>query len=119
MPSLTDLPVELLEDIVAPLSVVQQSKLSRTCKALHSYLSPRIYHSVDWFWRDDGPCPPFDRLLRTLLSNTRLANLVKVLKLRGGGLVKHAEWKDNRFGSCVYNTRDENGWRPVQAARSV
>ncbi|KAF2133728.1 hypothetical protein P153DRAFT_362808 [Dothidotthia symphoricarpi CBS 119687] len=113
MTPITDLPSELLEPILSLLSFSSLSTLSRTCKILHAYLSPRIYHTIDWTWEDDQPCPPFHFLLRTLLANTQLAGLVRVLKFRGGGIVREDAWKDGSL--CD----DECDWQSMESARSV
>jgi hypothetical protein len=94
MASILDLPSELLEDILLPLSTESLSRLSRTCITLHTFLSPIIYHTIDWTWYDeDAHAPPFLLLLRTLLTNSGMAGKVKVLKLRGRGVTAEADWK--------------------------
>ncbi|KAF1849907.1 uncharacterized protein K460DRAFT_400007 [Cucurbitaria berberidis CBS 394.84] len=114
MPTLIDIPAELLEEILSSLSVSDYSTLSRTCKILHTFFSPRIYHTVNWSWEDDQPSPPYHLLLRTLLGNARLASYVKVLKSRGGGIVRREEWET---GDCDYDSN--SGWRPIESARSI
>ena len=95
MASILDLPTELLEDILLPLSTDSLSRLSRTCKTLQNFLSPRIYRTIDWTWRDeDAYAPPFLLLLRTVLANPDIRGKVRVLKLRGRGIMAEKDWKD-------------------------
>jgi hypothetical protein len=95
MPSFTDFLVELLEEILLSCSIVDFSLLSRTCKILHVFFSPRIYYTIDWFWDDDQLSPPYHLFLRTLLGNKRLAESDKVLRFCGGGIVRMEEWRDH------------------------
>lgn len=108
-----DMPAELFDEILALISVADISSLSRTCRTLHSYLSPRVYHTQDWYWKDDHPSPPYHLLLRTLLSNPRLTGYVKVVKLRGGGIVREEGW--NRG----YWLDTPSGLEPLKRARSI
>ncbi|KAF2131806.1 hypothetical protein P153DRAFT_395107 [Dothidotthia symphoricarpi CBS 119687] len=105
MPTLIDIPVELLEDALSPLSISDLYSLSRTCKALRRYLSPRIYHTIDWSWTDGQPCPPYGLLLRTLLGHAALASYIKVIRLRGGGIINSTGLQES---SCdEYYSSDE------------
>jgi hypothetical protein len=85
----------LLEEISLSCSIADFSLLTRTCKALYAFFLPRIYHTINWCWEDGQPSPPYHLLLRTLLSNTQLAEAVKVLRFRGGGVVRIHEWQDS------------------------
>lgn len=97
MVSLIDLPAELLEKVLLHVPLSGLVNLSTTCKSLHGYLSPRVYHTFDWCWKQGDPSPPFHLLLRTLISNRLLAGYVKVLRLRGG----HTSSHNGRYdGSC-------------------
>jgi hypothetical protein len=113
MASILDIPAELLEEILSLLRIADLSRLSRACSILHSYLTPRIYHTQDWYWKDDHPSPPYHLLLRTLLNNSRLAGYVKVLKLRGGAIVKEEAWK------LGYRDNEDDGWLPKNGAQAV
>ncbi|CAO2647107.1 Nn.00g080290.m01.CDS01 [Neocucurbitaria sp. VM-36] len=110
---LFDIPAELLEEILSPLSIDDLSRLSRTCTALHKFLSPHVYRTIDWYWEDNHPCPPYHLLLRTLLSSPHLAGHVKTIKLRGGGIVERNAWKDDEWN-------DTSGlWSVPVRARSI
>ncbi|KAF1848824.1 uncharacterized protein K460DRAFT_81257 [Cucurbitaria berberidis CBS 394.84] len=120
MSSLIDLPAELLEQILSPLLIQDFSRLNRTCRVLHAFLSPRVYYTIDWFWEDDQPCPPLDLLLRTLVNNAWLASHIRVLKLRGNAIANDGRWehsfsRDDCLASCaVERTRSiwAKGQRP-------
>lgn len=94
MSSLLGLPAELMEQVLTSCSIPTLSKLSRTNKALHQFLTPAVYKSIDWYWKDDGPAPPLDLLLRTLLQTPLRAKHIKLLRLRGGGITPEREWKN-------------------------
>jgi hypothetical protein len=113
MAALVGLPIELLENVLVDLEIDDISSLSRTCKDAHRYLSPRVYHSINWCWKDDHRCPPYHLLLRTLLSNSSLASHVKTINLRGGGIFKKSAWNDRCFGRC------DDDWVHVIKARSI
>lgn len=95
MASLVGLPIELLENVLVDLQIDDVSSLSRTCKDAHRYLSPRVYHSIHWCWKDGRACPPYHLLLRSLLSNPSLASHVKTINLRGGVLSKRVHGRNN------------------------
>jgi hypothetical protein len=113
MASIFDIPAELLEEILSLLQIADLSRLSRACVILHSFLTPRVYHTQDWYWEDDHPSPPYHLLLRTLLSNVQLAGYVKVLKLRGGAIVKEEAWKQG------YRDDEDDGWLLTNGAQTV
>ncbi|KAH9864715.1 hypothetical protein J1614_010651 [Plenodomus biglobosus] len=114
MASILKLPAELLEAILALSKPAGLSALSRSCKHLYRYISPLLYHSIDWCWKDDTSPPPFQLLLRTLVANRQLASNIRKIRLRGGGIVRKDYW---RFGDCELNER--NGPFPIEPARSV
>jgi hypothetical protein len=113
MAALVGLPIELLENVLVDLEIDDISSLSRTCKDAHRYLSPRVYHSINWCWKDDHQCPPYHLLLRTLLSNPSLASHVKAINLQGGGIIKKSAWDEEGFSNCC------DDWVPVIKARSI
>ncbi|KAF2007664.1 hypothetical protein P154DRAFT_516487 [Amniculicola lignicola CBS 123094] len=113
MPSLLDLPAELLDWILEPCEPLTLSRLSRTNVGLHRVITPRLYNSIDWFWEDDEPSPPLHLLLRTLINNPSMRALVKYLRLRGGGIVPRSEWKDAWFRKTKLE------YHPVQDTRSI
>jgi hypothetical protein len=114
MAPISDLPAELLEDILHQLSLPSLSHLSRSCKTFHKFLLPRIYHTIDWTWRDeDDDAPPFLLLLRTLLQNATLRKIVKVLRLRGGGIVEEKEWR------VLFNAEGTHELRPSHLTRGI
>ncbi|KAJ4369666.1 hypothetical protein N0V83_005428 [Neocucurbitaria cava] len=115
MSPFVDFPAELLEEILELLSTADLSTLSRTCKELYTFFSPRVYHKIDWTWDDDKPCPPYHLLLRTLLSNARLASHIKVLRTRGGGIVPRSHWEE---GICNDAAIDEH-YKLCDIRRSV
>lgn len=112
MVPLIDMPAEMLEEILLLLPTRDVSALSRTCSALHNFLSPQIYHDIDWYWEDDRVSPPYHLLLRTLLSNDKLANAVRTIKLRGGGIIDCVEQEN-------YWTRYACDWDPTRQSRSL
>ncbi|KAI8934407.1 hypothetical protein NX059_009142 [Plenodomus lindquistii] len=116
MAALLNVPPELLEPILAQLSTSETSTLSRTCRLLHLYLSPRIYHTIDWFWEANRPAPPVHLLLRTLMMNHSLARLVKTIRMRGGGIIPESEW--DRMG-CEINNRNYLGSEHNEKAQSI
>jgi hypothetical protein len=114
MAPISDLPAELLEDILHQLSLPSLSRLSRSCKTFHTFLLPRIYHTIDWTWCDeDDDAPPFLLLLRTLLQNATLRKKVKVLRLRGKGVVEEKEWR------VLFDAEGTHTLRPLHLTQGI
>jgi hypothetical protein len=114
MASIVGLPTELLECVLADLEIADVSTLSQTCKDTHHYLSPRVYHLLDWYWKNDHLCPSYHLLLRTLLSKPLLSNHVRKISLQGGGITRNdaRRHQDSAWSNCHY------GWLSVIKARS-
>jgi hypothetical protein len=115
MALIVGLPIELLECVLADLEIADISTLSRTNKDAHRDLSPRVYHSVHWCWKDDHPCPPYDLLLRKLLSKPSLSVHIRNINLQGGGIIRNDAWRDqdSAWSNCQYE------WLSVIKARSI
>jgi hypothetical protein len=114
MAALVGLPIELLENVLVDLEIDDISSLSRTCKDAHRYLSPRVYHSINWCWKDDHRCPPYHLLLRTLLSNPSLAFHVKTINIHGDAITQKRGDQDK----WPWRNIDHN-WRFTEKTQST
>jgi hypothetical protein len=125
MASLLDLPSELMDVVLAGHSTSTISKLSRTCRAFHAFLTPRVYKVVDWFWADHAEPPPIHLLLRTLLRNPARCRHIQTLRLRGGGVVamdmymKDSPWPYELYKPTHNCYRSNDPWQPIERARSI
>ncbi|CAI6330286.1 unnamed protein product [Periconia digitata] len=81
MPSLADLPVEIVEFILSYLEQSALYALSRTSKGLYNLTTPFLYNHVDLLIPPGGYIPRIDRLLITVLDQPHLGELVKTLRV--------------------------------------
>lgn len=94
MPSLTDLPPELLLSILGNTSRKDRLHASLTCKELHQVANSLFYAkiSLDWSspWETSPNSVPF--LLRSLVERPQLGSPVKELHLSGRNFTRRLAW---------------------------
>lgn len=85
MPSLSDLPTELVQDILQFVAVEDCVSMATVNRRLSFEAKVRLYRDITLEWRWLQEYPPLSKLLRTLLDNPDLRPLVKSLHLGGVG----------------------------------
>lgn len=83
IPSILDLPQEILLNIAEPLSLAGLNALSRTCRMLRHISEPLIYCSIRMKWHHKYTDPPIKLLIRTFLERPDLPRHVRRLVLHG------------------------------------
>ncbi|KAF2279352.1 uncharacterized protein EI97DRAFT_430435 [Westerdykella ornata] len=97
--SLLRLPQEILDGITSNLEPRDLSCFSSSCQQVRAATLPTVYRDIRMIWRgsrqpsENRPrsdckhesCPRLDLLLRTLLENQALAELVRTLDLQSSG----------------------------------
>jgi hypothetical protein len=88
MPCLTTLPAELQEAIIQYLDPKAILCLAKTCNTLATTALPHLYHTIHLTWKASNKPPKQPRiasLLRSVVTHSKLAVAVKVLKLDATG----------------------------------
>jgi hypothetical protein len=83
MPSLSDLPTEILSAILLHATKEDCLSLATVDRRLHSVATEQLYRNISMDWLN-YKLPPVSKLLRTLIDNRGLRPLVKSLTLQGG-----------------------------------
>lgn len=107
MTSITELPAELLDFILADLGSRDNINLAQTCKTLHAVALPAAYNTITLTWDNTysketprGPqrgmhrrtekAPKIQSLIRTLTEKPEYIRLVKKLELCAKGCVEYS-----------------------------
>ena len=96
MPSLPNLPTELLDAIITHLSRKSKLKLSKTCKTINTASLPHLYHTIRLMWKvDNKPTkqPRITSLLRTIVARPDLAAAIKAIDFKATGYTARTEGK--------------------------
>ncbi|KAH7362174.1 hypothetical protein B0T11DRAFT_317954 [Plectosphaerella cucumerina] len=83
MPSISDLPTEILSAILLHATEEDCLSLATVDRRLHSVATEQLYRNITMDWLN-YKLPPVSKLLRTLIDNQSLRYLVKSLELQGG-----------------------------------
>ncbi|KAI4953143.1 hypothetical protein J4E86_006683 [Alternaria arbusti] len=107
MASITDLPAELLDFILADLGSRDIISLAQTCKPLHAVAIPAAYHTITLTWDNNyvkekpkgtqrgrghrhEKAPKLHSLIRTLTKKPEYIQLIKKLELCAKGCVEYS-----------------------------
>ena len=105
MASIAELPVELVDFILANLGSCDIINLARTCRALHAVAIPAAYHTITLTWdntysketrgsqrgmeRRTEKAPKIQSLIRTLTKKPEYIQLIKRLEFCAKGCVEY------------------------------
>ncbi|KAH6693858.1 hypothetical protein F5X68DRAFT_47460 [Plectosphaerella plurivora] len=84
MPSLADLPTELVQAILQHTTKEDCLSLTTVNRRLSNEATARLYQNITFEWEKEE-IPPVSKILRTLLEDAHLRPLVKSLDLSGSG----------------------------------
>ncbi|KAI4931722.1 hypothetical protein J4E85_004318 [Alternaria conjuncta] len=123
MASITELPAELLDSILADLGSRAIINLAQTCKALHAVAIPAAYHTITLTWdntyvketprgsqrgmqRRTEKAPRIQSLIRTLTKKPDYIQLIKRLEFCAKGCVEYGylDLVDTIFPDIEYDT---------------
>ncbi|KAG9186138.1 hypothetical protein G6011_02694 [Alternaria panax] len=105
MASITELPEELLENILIGLESYDAINLAQTCKTLYAVALPAAYHTITLIWdntAEDETCgimeaspkgPKIQSPTRTLTKKPDYVKLIKHLEFRAKGCIEY-DFKD-------------------------
>ncbi|KAF2443859.1 hypothetical protein P171DRAFT_45666 [Karstenula rhodostoma CBS 690.94] len=93
MAKLSDLPSELLEQVLLYLPQSAYCSLSRVSKVLYAIITPHLYRDITILARSSNHVPRIDRLFFNILGDPKLGKHVRSLRV---GVSTHSPWCEAR-----------------------